>query len=112
MKKHNKNTRFNSVSKKAAATAFAMLVSVASVFAQDGAAGITEATTQVASYFGPVGQLVMAIGAVMGLIGAVKVYNKMQAGDPDTGKSAASWFGACVFLVTVGFVLSSFFGVA
>ncbi len=37
----------------------------------------------VTSYFEPISQLMYAVGAVMGLIGGLKVYSKMQAGDPD-----------------------------
>ena len=32
-----------------------------------------------------------------------------SSGDPDTSKTAASWFGACIFLVIAGTVLRSFF---
>lgn len=32
-----------------------------------------------------------------------------SSGDPETSKTAASWFGACIFLVVVGVVLQSFF---
>ena len=63
----------------------------------DGSAGITEATQMVTSYFDPATQLIYAIGAVVGLIGGVKVYGKFSSGDPDTSKTAASWFGACIF---------------
>ena len=52
-----------------------------------------------------------AVGAVVGLIGAVKVYQKWNSGDPDTGKVAAAWFGSCVFLVVVATVIRSFFGI-
>src|SRR3954470_11322943 len=40
----------------------------------DGNAGITEATTQVKGYFDTGCNLMYAIGAVSGIIGAVKVY--------------------------------------
>jgi hypothetical protein len=80
-------------------------------FAQDGNAGINAASTQVRSYFDTGTQLMYAIGAVVGLIGAVKVYQKWNAGEPDTGKVAAAWFGSCIFLVIVATVLRSFFGV-
>lgn len=80
-------------------------------YAQDGNAGINEAATQVRSYFDTGTQLMYAIGAVVGLIGAVKVYQKWNAGEPDTGKVAAAWFGSCIFLVIVATVLRSFFGV-
>lgn len=86
------------------------LFAVYPVFAQDGAAGINQATTQVKSYFDAGTNLMYAIGAVVGIIGAVKVFNKWNAGEPDTNKVAAAWFGSCVFLVIVATVLKSFFG--
>jgi hypothetical protein len=80
------------------------------VFAQgNGSAGIDEATQMVTSYFDPATKLIYAIGAVVGLIGGVKVYNKFSAGDPDTSKTAASWFGACIFLIVAATILRSFF---
>lgn len=81
------------------------------VSGQDGIAGINEANQQVRSYFAAGTELMYAIGAILGLIGAVKVYQKWNAGDPDTGKVAAAWFGSCVFLVVVATVIQSFFGV-
>jgi hypothetical protein len=86
------------------------VLTYAVAYAQDGNAGINEATTRVRSYFDTGTQLMYAIGAVLGLVGAVKVYQKWNAGEPDTGKVAASWFGSCVFLVIVATVLRSFFG--
>lgn len=80
-------------------------------YAQDGNAGITEATTKVKSYFSTGTNLMYAVGAVVGLVGAVKVFNKWNSGDPDTNKVAAAWFGSCIFLVVVATVLKSFFGV-
>lgn len=82
-----------------------------SAMAQDGNAGINAANTQVRSYFAAGTQLMYAVGALLGLIGAVKVYQKWNAGDQDTGKVAAAWFGSCVFLVVVATVIQSFFGV-
>ena len=79
--------------------------------AQDGEAGIRAATDQVAGYFDTGCDLVYAIGAVVGLIGSVKVFNKWNSGEPDTNKVAAAWFGSCIFLVIVATVLKSFFGV-
>jgi len=81
------------------------------LFAQDGDAGIQEATNKVKGYFDSGCDLMYAIGAVMGIIGAVKVFNKWNAGEPDTSKVASAWFGSCVFLVIVATVLKSFFGI-
>lgn len=80
------------------------------LFAQNGNAGIDEATNQVKSYFDSGCNLMYAIGAVIGIIGAVKVYQKWNSGDHNTSKVAAAWFGSCVFLVIVATVLKSFFG--
>ena len=86
------------------------LMTAMSAFAQgNGSAGITEATQMVTSYFDPATKLIYAIGAVVGLIGGVKVYSKFSSGDPDTAKTAASWFGACIFLIVSATVLRSFF---
>ena len=81
------------------------------LLAQDGSAGIQEATSKVTSYFEAGCNLMYAIGAVLGLIGAIKVYSKWNSGEPDTNKVAAAWFGSCVFLVVVATVLKSFFGI-
>lgn len=88
-----------------------LLISLSGLWAQDGNAGINEANTKVRSYFAAGTNLMYAVGAIVGLIGAVKVYQKWNSGDPDTGKVAAAWFGSCVFLVVVATVIRSFFGV-
>ena len=75
----------------------------------NGMAGINEATKMVTSYFDPGTKLIYAIGAVVGLIGGIKVYNKFSSGDPDTSKTAASWFGACIFLIVAATILRRFF---
>lgn len=80
------------------------------VVAQDGLAGINQANQQIRSYFEAGSQLMYGVGAVLGLIGAVKVFQKWNNGEPDTAKVAAAWFGSCVFLVLVTLVLKSFFG--
>ena len=87
-----------------------LIAATASAFAQgNGIAGINEATSMVSSYFDPGTKLIYAIGAVVGLIGGVKVYGKFSSGDPDTSKTAASWFGACIFLIVAATILRSFF---
>ncbi len=63
----------------------------------NGNQGIIDATSMVTSYFEPLTKLIYAVGAVVGLIGGIKVYQKFSSGDPDTSKTAASWFGACIF---------------
>ena len=95
--------------KKNLPAAMAMLSGFSALAQGNGTAGIYEATQMVTSYFDPATQLIYAIGAVVGLIGGVKVYNKFSSGDPDTSKTAASWFGACIFLIVAATILRSFF---
>ncbi len=61
--------------KKKVLFAAAFILLAESVFAQgNGIAGITEATNLVTSYFDPGTKLFYAEGAVVGLIGGMKVY--------------------------------------
>ena len=83
-----------------------MLAAVAAASATmaqgNGQAGMT-------GYFDPGTKLIYAIGAVIGLVGGIKVYQKFSSGDPDTSKTASSWFGACIFLIVAATILRSFF---
>ena len=89
--------------KKILLSATFVLAAASSAFAQgNGLAGINDATNMVTSYFDPGTKLI-------GLIGGIKVYNKFSSGDPDTSKTASSWFGACIFLIISATVLRSFF---
>jgi hypothetical protein len=107
--KHNRI--FSSKNLLMTAVCIGSILATFSANAQDGIAGINEANTRVRSYFSSGTSLMYAVGAILGLIGAVKVYQKWNGGDPDTGKVAAAWFGSCVFLVVVATVIKSFFGI-
>ena len=112
MKKRNKISKsVKSWNIKKLLVACVLFFIVNRTVAQDGNAGIEEATDMVTSYFDSGADLMYAVGGLLGLIGAVKVYQKWNSGDPDTGKVAAAWFGSCVFLVVVATVIKSFFGI-
>jgi hypothetical protein len=101
-------------SRKSVRCVYALVMFIATAVkavAQDGEAGIDEANEMVRGYFDNGTNLMYAVGAIVGLIGAVKVYNKWNAGEPDTGRVAAAWFGSCVFLVVTATVIRSFFGI-
>lgn len=106
-------SRYNRI-RKATLLLLPMVFCHAIAFCQagDGAAGIQKASTLVSGYFKTATVLLYAIGALVGIVGAVKVFNKWNSGDQDTSKAAASWFGSCIFLVVVTSVLSSFTGVS
>ena len=94
---------------KKALSGFGMgVISLAQLMAQS-SAGIDQATSEITSYVDPVSNLIIAIGAVVGLIGGIRVYIKWQSGDQDTQKSIMGWFGACLFLILVGVVIRAFF---
>ena len=78
--------------------------------AGNGAAALSTTATTIRGYATAAQTIVMALGVVIGLIGAVRVYSKYHSGDPDTQKAVMSWFGAALFLVAVGAILTSFFG--
>ena len=80
------------------------------VFAQgNGVAALQRANAEVLSYVEPITSLFYVVCAIVGFIGAVKVYSKWSSGSPDTTKTAASWFGACVFAVVAVTAIRAFF---
>lgn len=93
---------------KVSGTTAILLLAIPQIMAQS-AAGIDQATAEVSSYVDPVSNLIIAIGAVVGLIGGVRVYIKWQSGDQDTQKAIMGWFGACLFLILIGVVIKAFF---
>jgi hypothetical protein len=92
-------------------TLLMILISVYAL-AQSGQTGIEKADQEVRGYFKAGVKLMYAVGALVGLIGAIKVYQKWNGGDPDTSKVASAWFGSCIFLVVVAAIISAFFGVS
>lgn len=104
-------TKKHTTWQKLAVLAIALTVSTTAMADPNSDQAFTEATTLLKNYFKTGTTLIYAIGAVIGLVGAVKVYNKWNSSDGDTTKVAASWFGSCIFLVVVATFLKSFFGV-
>lgn len=76
-----------------------------------GTTGINAATSSLTSYVDPISTLCLAIGAVVGIIGGVRVYIKWNSGDQDINKELMGWGGSCLFLVLVSVVIKAFFGV-
>ncbi len=75
----------------------------------NGVAAIEKANAEIKSYIEPITTLFYAICAVVGFIGAVKVYGKWSSGSPDTTRTAASWFGSCVFAIVAVTAIRAFF---
>ncbi|MBO8447310.1 MAG: DUF4134 domain-containing protein [Bacteroidetes bacterium] len=86
------------------------LMNAANALAQgNGVTAIEKANTEIQSYIDPITNLFYVVCAVVGFIGAVKVYGKWSAGSSDTTRTAASWFGSCVFAVVAVTAIKAFF---
>src|SRR5258708_36392723 len=72
--------------------------------AQDGNAGINEATMRVRSYFTTGTSLMYAIGAILGLVEDFKVFQEWNSGDRDTGKVAGKMCHVCSSFRRIGCV--------
>lgn len=96
--------------KKIIASAFIMTLATINAKAQ-GVQGITAAESTLLTYVDPVASLCLVIGAVVGIIGGVRVYIKWNSGDQDINKELMGWGGSCLFLVLVSVIIKAFFGV-
>jgi hypothetical protein len=95
--------------KKMWASAVLLALSVP-VFAQSGVNGLNTATSTLKTYVGPVTNITLVIGGIVGIIGAIRVYSKWNSGDQDINKELMGWGGSCVFLVVSALVVKAFFG--
>ena len=77
----------------------------------DGNNGISQPNTLILGYFDPATQLMYAVGALLGLIGAVRVYQLWNAPHGEANRAAAGWFGSMIFLAVVATVIRSFFAI-
>jgi hypothetical protein len=92
-------------------TLLLFFISLPGLLTAQGALGIDAASSELATYIDPVGNLILILGAVVGLVGGVRVFIKWNSGDQDVQKALMGWLGSCLFLVTVGIVIKAFFGV-
>ena len=79
-------------------------------FAQSGVNGLNTATTTLKTYIGPVTNISLVIGGIVGIVGGIRVYSKWNSGDQDINKELMGWGGSCVFLVVSSLIIKAFFG--
>lgn len=82
-----------------------------SMAAGNASQALDSATSEVKGAFNSAANLMLAIGAIVGIIGGITCYSKFSGGDPEGGKKIAKWIGGCVFLCLVPTILRAFFGV-
>ncbi len=76
-----------------------------------GVAKFQEVETDMGKFYVALSRLSFVIGAVSGLLGGLRVYNNWQMGRHHVDVEVVSWFGACLFLSTIGFFLSGLYAV-
>ena len=70
---------------------------------------IHTAAEDIQKYQKPVQELMYAIAAVIGIVGAFSVYFKMQNGDQDVKKTVMMTIGGCVAFIAMSEALPMFF---
>lgn len=74
-----------------------------------GAQALQDLTGDLEAYLDPVTTTVYIIAAILGIIGAIRVYSGWQAGKDNAWAAASLWVGACLFLLIANTLLRAFF---
>jgi len=91
-------------------TALAALLFTTPALAQSGgSAALGAAATTISGYMSDLGLLIYAIGAIVGTVGGIRIYNKWTNGDQDINKEIVGWGGACIFLLLVPTFIAAIF---
>ncbi len=82
-------------------------------FAQNGidagASALQGLTSALDAYLDPVTTVVYVVAAVVGIVGALRVFVNWQNGKDNVMASATGWLGACLFLLVANTVLRAMF---
>lgn len=91
-----------------------LLLSNISLHAQTGAGqmstAIENSKTDISGIFQSLSDVILVIGAIVGLVGGIQVFVKWNRGERDINKEIAAWGGSCVFLLIMGTILKTAFG--
>ena len=91
-----------------------LLLSNISLQAQTGAGqmstAIENSKTDISGIFQSLSDVILVIGAIVGLVGGIQVFVKWNRGERDINKEIAAWGGSCVFLLIMGTILKTAFG--
>ncbi len=72
---------------------------------------LNEAVTEVSGWVTNLKRFLLALAVIGSLYGGYRIYTKYMNGDPDVGKSVASWGAGVAFLLLVYFVVDTLFTV-
>lgn len=79
--------------------------------AQPGIAEMQQARQDLRASFFSAFDLSLVLATLLGLVGAVKIYNNWQMGERRIDAAIAAWFYAAIFMVLAGAFLSALFGI-
>ena len=71
---------------------------------------IENSKSDISSIFQSLSDVILVIGAIVGLVGGIQVFVKWNRGERDINKEIAAWGGSCVFLLIMGTILKTAFG--
>jgi uncharacterized protein (DUF2062 family) len=76
---------------------------------QRGAATLTAQTTALQAYIDPVTTVMYIGAAIVGIIGAFRVYTRWQQGERDVIAAAGGWFGSMLFILIANTIVRAMF---
>ena len=85
-------------------------VSVEAQSMESGVKAISTASDSIKKYLPVVTKLIYVIAGIIGVIGIISVYIKMNTEEQDVKKSIMMIVGACIFLIAAAQALPLFFG--
>ena len=85
-------------------------VSVEAQSMESGVKAISTASDSIKKYIPVVTKLIYVIAGVIGVVGIISVYIKMNNEEQDVKKSIMMTIGACIFLIAAAQALPLFFG--
>ena len=85
-------------------------VSVEAQSMESGVKAISTASDSIKKYIPVVTKLIYVIAGVIGVVGIISVYIKMNNEDQDVKKSIMMIVGACIFLIAAAQALPLFYG--
>ena len=89
---------------------FACLLTLTAA-AQPGISEMQQAGQELSSSFFSAFDLALVLAALLGTIGAGKIYHNWQMGKPRIDADVAAWFFAAMFMVLSGAFLRALFGI-
>lgn len=76
---------------------------------QRGAQALSTLTSDLEQYLDPVTTVIYMAAAIVGVIGAFRVYTSWQQGKDNVMSGAMGWFGAMLFLLVANAVVRAMF---